>query len=637
MRRVIVGTAGHIDHGKTRLVEALTGIDCDRWAEEKRRGITIDIGFAHLVEDDLQVGFVDVPGHEKFLHNALAGLGGIRVALLVVAADEGVKPQTREHLAVCDLLEIPSALVALTKADLVSPEQLAATEARVDELLAGTRFAGAPQLAVSSVSGAGVDALRSALVDLAADHALELDATRPFRLPIDRVFSIKGRGLVVTGTLASGAIEPADEVAIDAAGRRARVRGVQVHGEERQRAEAGERVALQLAGVDTAALARGMQLRPTGNPLGSQRWAATFSLLPEAPKPLRGSTTVRLHLFSAEVAAKIRPLAGPIEPGGSGPIEVKLAAEVGAVRGDHFVVRRPSPPMTLGGGRILDPCWRRRPAHEAEEVLDQLAAGELEALTVWIAESGAGGATSGHLAARLGRTEDACRELLAELTRDQKAIQLPGPGKEPRWLAPAALRDIERRARSVLGRYFSANRLRESMPRAEAVAAILPGRGAELAAAHFAWLAQRKVLALDDDRVRKPGRGAELSGRESKLASQILAAYEAAGLRPPPPSEVRTALGAKAEILDGIIKYLLEQGKLSRLPGELYMATQAIETLRRDLEASDLDRLSVGEFKSRYDLTRKWAIPLLEHLDSIGATRRIDNERQIIRRKEPEP
>lgn len=632
MRRVIVGTAGHVDHGKTRLVEALTGVDCDRWAEEKRRGITIDIGFAHIVEDDLQIGFVDVPGHEKFLHNALAGLGGIGVLLLVVAADEGVKPQTREHLAVCDLLAIPSALVALTKADLVSPQRLAETDREVEQLLAATSFAGARRLPVSSVSGQGVAELRAALVELGTAHAHELDRRRPFRLPIDRVFSIKGRGVVVTGTLASGRVEVGAEVAIDQKGNRARVRGIQVHDVDREHAEAGERVALQLAGVEGQALARGMQLRPAGSTLGSRRWAAQFHLLLEAPRALRGSVAVRLHLYSAEVMARLRPLAGPIEPGASGPVEIKLAEDPGAIRGDRFIVRRPSPATTLGGGVVLDPQWRRRSESELQEALSALGGDELQAATLWIAEAGEGGATVERLSSRLGWTQEACLELLTELTTAQKALEVSGAGGERRWLTPSAMRRIEERGQRVLGDYFANHRLSESMPRAEAVAAILPGRAAELASAHLAWLEQRKVLTVDGDKVRQPGRGADLSGTESKLARQILAAYEAAGLRPPPPGEVRAALGAKAKILDGIIKYLLEQQKLARLPGDLFIAAQAIAELRRDLETSSLDRLSVGDFKQRYDLTRKWAIPLLEHLDSIGATRRIGNERQIIRR-----
>src|SRR5437763_9894821 len=253
--RVIVGTAGHIDHGKTSLVLALTGIDCDRWAEEKARGITIDLGFAHLREGDLQIGFVDVPGHERFLHNALAGMGGIRIMLLVVAADEGVKPQTREHLAVCSLLGIPAGLVALTKSDLASPDLLELAELEVAELLAATPFAGAPILPVSSATGAGLPELRAALLELAARHARrehpshEEPASEPARLPVDRAFHLRGLGVVVTGTLASGTVRTGDALEVLPRGGTARVRSIQVHGEAREAALAGERTSLQLTGA----------------------------------------------------------------------------------------------------------------------------------------------------------------------------------------------------------------------------------------------------------------------------------------------------------------------------------------------------------------------------------------------------
>src|SRR5262245_20608176 len=286
MRRAIVGTAGHIDHGKTRLIEALTGIDCDRLAEEKARGITIDLGFAWLTDGDLQLGFVDVPGHERFLHNALAGLGGIRLMLLVVAADEGVKPQTREHVAICSLLGIPAAVVALTKSDLVNDDLLGLAQLEIEELLATTPFAGAPIVPVSAVTGAGLPRLREELLVRAGAVEVPADPTRPARLPIDRAFHLKGLGAVVTGTLAAGRVAPGDELEVVPGGARARVRSVQVHGTPREEALAGERTSLQLAGVELADLARGRQLAPAGALAASHRLLARCTWLPDAGKPL---------------------------------------------------------------------------------------------------------------------------------------------------------------------------------------------------------------------------------------------------------------------------------------------------------------------------------------------------------------
>ena len=260
MHRVIVGTAGHIDHGKTRLVEALTGIDCDRWVEEKERGITIDLGFAVLLEDDLQVGFIDVPGHERFVHNALAGLGGIRVVLLVVAADEGVKPQTREHLDICQLLEIPGCLVALTKIDLVDEDVVELARLEVEELLSTTPFAGAEILGVSSKTGEGVEELKRELLQLAGQHEVAVDPNSAVRIPIDRAFHLKGLGVVVTGTLVSGQIHPGDTLQVLPGTKNTRIRSIQVHGQQREEAEAGERTALQLSGVTLEDLRRGLQL-----------------------------------------------------------------------------------------------------------------------------------------------------------------------------------------------------------------------------------------------------------------------------------------------------------------------------------------------------------------------------------------
>src|SRR5258707_6642173 len=360
MRRVIVGTAGHIDHGKTCLVLALTGIDCDRWAEEKARGITIDLGFAHRTEGALQIGFIDVPGHERFLHNALAGMGGVRVMLLVVAADEGVKPQTREHLAVCSLLGIPAGLVALTKSDLVTSDLLELAQLEAEELLADTPFADAAILPVSSVTGAGIPELERALLDLASLHAAPADRQRPARLPIDRAFHLKGLGVVVTGTLASGAVHPGDVLELLPKGSRARVRSIQVHGQPREAADAGERTSLQLTGVTLEELGRGMQLGTPEAFAATTSLLARFTLLTLAPAPIRGFVPVRLHHFASETMGRMRPLAAAgLAPGETGPVEIRLQGPVSAVRGDRYILRRPSPATTPGGGEVLRTRWGR--------------------------------------------------------------------------------------------------------------------------------------------------------------------------------------------------------------------------------------------------------------------------------------
>ncbi len=633
MRRVVVGTAGHIDHGKTALVKALTGVDCDRWSEEKERGITIDIGFAHLQEGDFQIGFVDVPGHERFLHNALAGLGGIRIMLLVVAADEGVKPQTIEHLAICSLLGVPAGLVALTKSDLVSDDLLELAQLEIEELVAGTAFGDSPVVPVSSVSGAGLDRLRAELARLAELHQTPPEPDRPVRLPIDRAFVLKGLGVVVTGTLAGGRIAAGDSLELLPAGKRVRIRSIQVHGEERETAERGERTALRLSGAEPAEVGRGAQLVTPGSIELTDALEAGFRLLADAPKPIAGSTPIRFHLLSTELPGRIRPLGdSPIEPGGSGPVEIRLAKPVAAIRGDRFIVRRLSPQTTLGGGEILDPRWARKRGAELERAVDALSESADAALAQWVREAGEGGAEAEALARRLGADPAETERRLERLVGSHGLLEAPaGSGHGRRWLHPSAYKRIADRARAALKVYFTKDRLARGMPKAEAVRRILPGRAAEISDVYLDWLGRQQILVLDGDLVNQPGRSASLTGEESQLATDLLERFDRAGLPPPTPGELRAELDTKPQILDGVVRYLQERGKLARLPGDLIVASSAIDSVRRALEETDWEAFTVGDFKERFGLTRKWAIPVLEHLDSIGATKRAGDRRVIVR------
>jgi selenocysteine-specific elongation factor len=648
--RVVVGTAGHIDHGKTSLIRALTGIDCDRWAEEKQRGITIDIGFAWRRDGDLQVGFVDVPGHERFLHNALAGLGGIRLALLAVAADEGVKPQTREHLDICRLLGIPRVLVALTKADLVSPDLVELAGLEVEELLAGTLHAGAPRFAVSATTGQGIDELAAALFAAAREAAAAEDTAgdaagdategtrerrdeRPARLPVDRAFHLKGLGVLVTGTLVSGRIRPGDGLEVLPGGGAVRVRSVQVHGEPRREAAAGERTSLQLSGVPLEGLARGVELVEPGRFATTRRLVVDAAWLADAPAPLAGPTPIRVHLLAAEVMGRARPLAGPLPPGGRGPVELRLAAPLVAARGDRVVLRRPSPPATLGGGAVLDPQWHRPPGRQLATALEALAGDRRAALVGWARRAGEAGAETGDLARRLGAHPGEVVAPLAAAATEGDLLRVPaGQGHGERWLDPRAVERVEKRARRVLADYFRQDRLARGIPKAEALRRILPGRAAELADLYLPALVARKVLAVSGDLVNLPGREAELTGEESDLARRVVERYAAGGLTPPSPGEVAHELAAKPQIVEGVVRYLVERGRLVRLPSGLIVAAAAIEGLAGDLAAAGWERFTVPQFKDRFGLSRKWAIPLLEHLDSTGVTRRVGDERMLVGR-----
>lgn len=702
MAHLLIGTAGHIDHGKTRLIEALTGIDCDRWEEEKRRGITIDLGFAHLEEGGLQLGFVDVPGHSKFLHNALAGLGGIRLVLLVVAADEGVKPQTREHLDICRLLEIPAAVVALTKCDLVDEEMRTLARGEVEELLADGPYAAASIVAVSTQTGSGLDKLRETLVAAAArlaqtaaapptaeaagrplalrravpagrgrrtDNGSDLATVRlarrpaasgfdePTRLPVDRAFQLQGRGTIITGTLTSGAIRPGDVLEVLPGGASARVRSLQVHGRDVDEALAGQRTALQLAGVSPEDVARGSQLATPGALRPTGRWVAHLSLLADAPAPVDGWTDVRVHLLTADVQARLRPLEGRLAPGESGLVELRLAAPVAAVRGDHVIVRRSSPPCTLGGGRVLDPDWRGRRGGRSAAVAKRLLVDD-EAIVLWCEQAGEHGLDAADLARRQGSSPEAAARQLDALRRDQRLLSLSdhpalsagrstgvpgglaqalgrrGGGRAaapPRWIAPRTFERLSRHASRELKRYFDTHRLAVGMPKAEAIERLLTPGGRQHADIYLDWLARGGVLVVDGDRVDLPGRGDQLDEQESRLLREIEARFRRDGLAPPSPSDLRRDLQAKPQIIDGLIGYLLERGRLLRLPGGLLLSAEAVDGVRRSLREDGPDSFTVADFKQRFGLTRKWAIPLLEHLDSTGTTRRIGDRRQVVR------
>lgn len=632
-RRLIVGTAGHIDHGKTSLIASLTGVDCDRWQEEKARGITIDLGFAHSVEDDLQIGFVDVPGHERFVHNALAGLGGIRLMMLVVAADEGVKPQTVEHLDICSLLDIPAGLVALTKTDLVDPELLELAELELEEALEGTPFAGAPIVKVSNKTGEGVDDVRAKLVELAdaAQSGAEL-LDLPPRLPIDRAFQLKGLGVLVTGTLVSGRIGEGDEVALLPTSRPARVRSVQVHGSDRDSALAGERTSLQLVGVDLGEVGRGDQVARPDSVTVSRRWLVRFRLLPSAPKAIKGFLPVRVHVGSAERLGKLRPVGGPVEPGGECLAEVRLDAPTVTVRGDRFIVRRPSPQTTLGGGSVLDPSLVPLRGKQLEAVAPRLSGTLHEALLVWAELSGQAGLDAQDLQRRLGEPQATVRKALEELKSDGKLVLAPaGAGHGERWIRPQQVVALAERAQQLLKGYFKQNRMASGMPKAEALRRLLPGRGSELADVYVDWLAKQKVLVIQGDELNLPGRGSQFTADEQKHADAIVTLFERQGLQPSAIKEVQQELGIKPQIFDGLLKHLVKQGKLVRLPAGLFIADSCLARLRDDLRALDWQTFGVPQFKDHFGLTRKWAIPLLEYLDSQRVTRRLGNEREILR------
>jgi selenocysteine-specific elongation factor len=632
VKRFLVGTAGHIDHGKTALIKALTGIDADRLPEEKRRGITIDLGFAHAEWQGVRVSFVDVPGHERFVRNMLAGAGGIEAVLLVVAADESVMPQTREHFDIVRLLGIPAGVVAVTKIDRAGRELAEVTASDVRDLVRGSFLEDAPILPVSAVTGEGLAELRSALVALAARARSEEREPRAIRLPIDRAFSIPGFGPVVTGSLVSGTISRDQKLELLPSRKPVRVRRIEVHGREEETARAGERVSANLVGVELSELHRGMVLSaPDALPVSS-RLLVRLDLLPGAA-PLSSGTRVSFHHFASEARASVRLLESPsLAPGGSGLAQLRLSAPVAAVPGDRFVVRRLSPVETIGGGVVLDPLpmpWRRRSGADAVKALGALESGSLgDRLLLWVEQARERGASEEELARRAGVRAEAVRGALAPAMAAGRVHALR---RSPdRYVGEPALARLAARAPRELEAILATGGAGVGVSRSTLLQRLLPGADPRWAEAIEAALAARGVIAIAGDEARLPGR-TDLAGADRELSDRIVAVFRERGLNPPSPAEAAQAVSHRPKVVEGLIAYLVKRGDLARLPGGWFISRAAVDDVVARLRASGRSSLEVPEFKEMFGLTRRLAIPLLEYLDGAKVTRRVGDKREIVR------
>ncbi len=619
MKNIIVGTAGHIDHGKTALVKALTGIDADRLEEEKRRGITIDLGFAHLdLTPSLRLGFVDVPGHERFVKNMLAGVGGIDLLLFAIAADESIKPQTREHFDICRLLGIRRGIVALTKADLVDDDILGLVRLEVEEMVAGSFLEGAPIVPVSAVTGAGLDALRRELARVAAGIG-EKNAAGYLRLPIDRVFSVKGFGTVATGTLISGSVARDQDVEVYPAGRRLRVRGVQVHGSTAGCAVAGQRTAVNLADIETSDLARGDVLSEPGRFRAVNHLDCRLHLLPSA-KPLKHRAPVHFHSGTAEIEAEVRLLesATAMPPGTSAYVRLILRQAALLLPGDAFIIRMFSPVVTIGGGVVVDTGARRyRKGDDVKARLDILSAPDAAARIALLVREAPFGMGMADLVARTGMSQ---REIEAAAAQ----APLAALAQPQSWYVDRAWMQAER------------ERIVRTVREFHRQTPLLPGiarqelRGGAPVFVLDALLADSKEIAADGELVRARGHKLVLKEDEEQARGKIERAFDEAALAVPAVAEVLAKSGVEASRARSLLQILLREKRLVRISDDLVFHQTAIARLRELLGSHKGQRFRVPEFKGWTGISRKYAIPLLEFLDREKITRREGDERVVL-------
>jgi selenocysteine-specific elongation factor len=648
-KNVIVGTAGHIDHGKSALVQALTGTDPDRLAEEKRRGITIDLGFAFLQIEDVRFGFVDVPGHERFIRNMLAGAGGVDIVMLVIAADESIKPQTREHFDICRLLGISSGIIALSKIDLVDSDVAGLAQLEAEDFVRNSFLQGAPIVPVSARTGAGLDRLKAELLRVA--HSVPArDPQLYFRLPIDRAFARKGFGAVVTGTLVSGSVAPDDVAELFPAGKRVRIRGVHSGGKSVPRSAAGQRTALNLAGVELEDLSRGMVLTAPDRFRVTQRLDARVTMLPGA-RPLKNHARVHFHQGAAEAIAEVVLLdakrngdataddvrktgsADVLAPGESALAQLRFDVPLLLLPGDRFIIRQFSPVATIGGGVLLDALARRHRRNDppALAFLQTLESGSAIDILLALAESQPSGLDLARIIARTGWMESEIRAVAATLSSRNKIYII---SRQPLLIVSSAA--LDRLADSVLQHldlFHRSNPLAPGFPREDLRARLGRAAQPEIFRHALDQLAAQRKIAVSGDLVIRAGHAVALLPEETQAKELIVREFDRAGLTAPRLAEVLAGLPVENARARKIVQILLRENVLVKVTDDLLFHAPALARLRGLLAAYRRvqgDRISVAAFKDLAGVSRKYAIPLLEYLDRLGLTRRVGDDRVIL-------
>ena len=636
MNHFVLGTAGHVDHGKTALIKALTGIDTDRLKEEKERGITIELGFTSLILPSGQIiGIVDVPGHEKFIKNMVSGAAGIDLVLLVIAADEGIMPQTKEHLHICSLLGITRGLVALTKIDLVEKDWLELVKSEIIEFLHGSFLEDAPIVPVSAVKQEGLSDLIGA-IEATTGQIIEKADDGIFRLPVDRVFTMKGFGTIVTGTLVSDRIKVGEEVQILPEGLISRIRGIQVHNQPVEEAWSGQRTAINLQGAEKSSINRGDVLVRPQTVWPSQRLDIFVEYLAANSKNLKNRALVRLHTGTSEVIARIILLEkDELTPGEKAFAQLVLVNKTVVVAGEYFVLRSYSPVTTIGGGQIIDPqpVKHKRRNEKVISDLNQLQSGSLpERISAIMERTGFTGINLPGLAFRLGVNARKIKEVLENLFSRQKAILLDS--EDTTVISEYFYNQLEELITRNIAAYHEKNPLQEGISKEELKAALDSPVSTKLFNMALRSLGKKEIIVSDKDNVRLAKYQIQLTGGLDSIRLDIAGIYKKAGLTPPALTDVIADFKDQKAKAQSIIKLMVKDGDLIKINEDLCFARESLDQLRKDYKALLMKdgKATPVSFKELTGLSRKYIIPLMEYFDMNKLTVRVGDHR-ILREK----
>ncbi|MDJ0984751.1 MAG: selenocysteine-specific translation elongation factor [Desulfobacterales bacterium] len=632
MKQIILGTAGHIDHGKTSLIKAISGTDTDRLKEEKERGITIELGFAALdLPGGQHLGIVDVPGHEKFVKNMVAGATGIDIVVMVIAADEGVMPQTREHMEICTLLGVKYGLVAVTKIDMVDEEWLELALEDIRDFVKGTFLEEAPVAAVSSTTGKGIPEFIETLDDMAAKIP-DRPHSDLFRLPIDRVFTMKGFGTVITGTLISGQVKVGEPIMIYPSGITSKVRGIQVHNQSAEQAAAGMRTAINFQGLEKEAIRRGEVLSKPGNLVASYMVDVSLHYLTSNKKPLKNRTRVRFHTGTSEVLGNVILLdRKELLPDEGTVVQLRLDTPVALVKDDRFVIRSYSPVYTIGGGKVINPIPLKHKRFKPETV-DNLKALDDQApdaiIAVQVAAAGYQGISFSHLKMMTNLPDKQLDKILQTLLSHKTLIQVE---KENRlYIHQNGFDKLKKDIQHQLAAYHKANPLRTGMPKEELKTKFSPLLTSKLFNLTLNQVIKEKDVAQEENMIRLASHAVSLGGKQADVRDKILKTYLKAGLQPPYFKELVKSLDSDTKRANDVLQHLVAEGTIIKVKEDLYFHSQAIKGLKNKLieYLTAQGEITTPQFKEMTGVSRKYVIPLAEYFDATQVTLRVGDVRK---------